>query len=164
MQPLASAPLFLDERVPLDEPGRVDLPLGEAEPEPELPARPPATFEQPLEAGAMRLAVGSHRTELLDQPGDFGVVLATLIAGDEVEIQDIEEPWLRVVTPLGTTGWLHSASLGVGGPADAPVAAASAPGEDVPNHTIEPQESAERPSKRRGPGRPRRSRSAGPAT
>jgi len=158
----ASAPLLLDERMPLDEPGRVDLPVGE--PEPELPARPPATFEQPLEAGAMRLAVGSHRTELLDQPGDFGVVLATLFAGDEVEIQDIAEPWLRVVTPLGTTGWLRSASLGVGGPGEASVAAAPAPAEDLPNHTIEPQESAERPSKRRGPGRPRRSHSAGPAT
>ena len=81
----------------------------------EHPARPAHTFAEPLQAGAMRLAVGADRTELIDQPSDLGVVLTTLVAGDEVEVQDIEEPWVRVLTPLGSTGWLRTASLGVGG-------------------------------------------------
>ena len=62
----------------------------------------------------MRLAVTTDRAELLDQPSEVGVVLTTLIAGDEVEIQDLQDPWVRVLTPLGATGWISSASLGVG--------------------------------------------------
>ena len=107
------------ERAPL-QPGS---PLFSMEPPPgvepalehEHPARPAHTFAEPLQAGAMRLAVGADRTELIDQPSDLGVVLTTLVAGDEVEVQDIEEPWVRVLTPLGSTGWLRTASLGVGG-------------------------------------------------
>ena len=108
------------ERAPL-QPGS---PLFSMEPPPRAepavehahPGRPVQTFAEPLQEGAMRLAVGAEQTELIDQPSDLGVVLTTLVAGDEVEIQDIEEPWVRVVTPLGSTGWLRTASLGVGGP------------------------------------------------
>jgi hypothetical protein len=109
------------ERAPM-QPG---LPRFSMEPPPavepawehEGPPRPPQTFAEPLREGAMRLAIGATRTELIDQPSDHGVVVTTLIAGDEVEIHDIEEPWVRVMTPLGSTGWLRTTSLGVGGSA-----------------------------------------------
>jgi hypothetical protein len=116
----------------------------------EHPARPAQTFPEPVQAGAMRLAVGAARAELIDQPSDLGVVLTTLEAGDEVEIQDIEEPWVRVVTPLGSTGWLRTASLGVGG---------APPEEPAPDPAHEQSE-----LKGRGVKTPRRSRSARSAT
>ena len=78
------------------------------------------------------------------------MTLTTLIAGDEVEIQDLEEPWVRVVTPLGSTGWLRTASLGVGGPPPAETAPAEAP--------RQPEK------KRRADKPPRRSRAPRPAT
>ena len=83
-------------------------------------ARLAQAFAQPVEPGAMRLAVTAAQADLLDQPSDLGVTLTNLIAGDEVEIQDLEEPWVRVVTPLGSTGWLRTTSLGVGGAPRAP--------------------------------------------
>jgi hypothetical protein len=139
--PLSSAPLFAPEPQ-----------HGHPAP-PARPARPAQTFAESLEAGAMRLVIAADQTELLDQPSDLGVVLTTLIAGDEVEIQDIEEPWVRVVTPLGSTGWLRTASLGVGGePPDA----------TAPEQQLEQPEQPE--PKRRGARTPRRSRSARSAT
>lgn len=123
---------------------------GQNELAPEHPVRPAEAFTGSLEPGAMRLAIAADQTELFDQPGELGVVLATLIAGDEVEIQDIQEPWVRVVTPLGSTGWLRTASLGVGG----------APPEDQASGA--PPEQHE--PKRRGAKTPRRSRAARPAT
>lgn len=146
MEPPVPSVLAVD----LERPAELALPA-----ELDLPARPAHTFAEPLEAGAMRLVVADDSTNLLDQPGDLGVVLTTLIAGDEVEIQDIEEPWVRVLTPIGSTGWLRSASLGFGGaPPDAAL-----PEEPVPG---EPQEPSK--SKRRGARQARRPRSARPAT
>jgi hypothetical protein len=155
--PLApTSPLFVREEPPRPK---------EPEPELGLPARPAQTFAESLEPGAMRLAIAADQTELLDQPGAFGAVLTTLIAGDEVEIQDIEEPWVRVVTPLGSTGWLRTASLGVGGaPPDEPMSAepTQPPEEPVPAEPPEPAEPDE--PKRRGVRTPRRSGSARSAT
>lgn len=110
-------PLRQDEPLFKDEPLRQDEPLLESPPvvAHEQPARLALTFAEPLEAGAMRLSVTADQTELLDQPSDVGVVLAALVAGDEIEVQDLAEPWVRVLTPSGATGWIPSASLGVGG-------------------------------------------------
>jgi hypothetical protein len=101
----------------------------------------------------MRLAVTVGAAELLDQPSDLGVSLTTLVAGDEVEIKDLEEPWVRVVTAAGSTGWLRAATLGVGGPSTEP------PQAEVPAETPAPPK-----PKRRGGPTPRRSRSARTAT
>lgn len=120
------------------------------------PARAPVTFLEPIADGAMRLAVGSDESQLLDQPGDAGVALGTLRTGDEVEIEDIQEPWIRVVTPLGQHGWIRSDALGFGMPpaADASTAA---------RETTAPDPS-DAPTHRRGLRLPRRPRSAGQAT
>jgi hypothetical protein len=122
----------------------------EAAPEEALPPRLTQTFLGPLEPGAMRLAVTAAQTDLLDQPSDLGVTLTTLSTGDEVEIQELEEPWVRVVTPLGSTGWLRTASLGVGG----------AP----PEGTASDEPPAQPQPKRRAVKTPRRSRAPRPAT
>ena len=110
-------PFIQDEPLPRPEPFVHDEPPFEPEPlpQPEQPARLAQSFAEPLEAGAMRLSVTADQTELLDQPSDVGVVLTTLVAGDEIEVQDLAEPWVRVVTPSGATGWIASESLGVGG-------------------------------------------------
>lgn len=120
---LQDEPLYKEEPLLQDEPLLRDEPMLEPEPvldsasvaQHEPSARLAHSFVEPLEAGAMRLSVTADQTELLDQPSDVGVVLATLVAGDEVEVQDLAEPWVRVVTPSGATGWIPSASLGVGG-------------------------------------------------
>jgi len=104
----------------------------------------------------MRLSVTVDRTKLLDGPSELGVVLATLIGGDEIEVQDLDEPWVRVLTPLGATGWIRSTSLGVGG---------AAPDTAGAGESTEPSESTESPEpKRRGFRLPRRSRDTRPAT
>ena len=140
--------------MPLDTASTLDEPLPEEVPVPfqESPARSALAFAAPLEEGAMRLAITADETELLDQPGDVGVILGTLIFGDEVEIQDLEDPWVRVLTPLGATGWIPSASLGVGG---------GSPEETVPEPPEDPPEPNE---PRRRFRMPRRSGSTGPAT
>lgn len=138
-----SSPLFSMEP---PRPAELDL-------EHEHLARPARTFADSLEPGAMRLAIAADQTDLLDQPGDLGVVITTLIAGDEVEIEDIEEPWVRVMTPLGSTGWVRTETIGLGGaPPEEPMPAEPAPPQEPP-----------RP-KRRGGRTPRPSRSARSAT
>lgn len=127
-----------------------------AEPAPD-PARAPVTFLEPIAEGGMRLAIGSDESELLDQPGDAGVALATLRAGDEVEILDIQEPWLRVVTPLGQHGWIRSDALGFGAPP------AADPG-TADSETAAPDPTDAPSQRRRGLRLPRRPRSAGQAT
>lgn len=114
LEPMAALePLPALEPMPALEPlPALEPALAAAEP---APIRFAHTFTEPLEAGAMRLAITADQTELLDEPSDGGVVLTTLIAGDEIEIQDMEERWVRVVTARGATGWLRSASLDVGG-------------------------------------------------
>jgi hypothetical protein len=141
------------ERPPL----HPNKPLFSMEPPPVEPAserehadRPARTFAEPLEPGAMRLALTVDEAELLDQPSDLGVTLTTLIAGDEVEIKDLEEPWVRVVTPIGSTGWLRAESLGVGGPPSEEPVAVERPAQPEP--------------KRRGTRTPRQNRSARSAT
>ena len=163
--PLTAAPLFaLEPSIPYDPEPEIE-PAFPDEPEPDLEqahghrARAAQTFGDSLDAGAMRLSVAADQTELLHHPDAFGVALTTLIAGDEVEILDIEEPWVRVVTPLGSTGWLRTASLGVGGaPPQDPMPAEPA----EPTAPTEPPESPKQ--KRRSVRTPRRSRSARPAT
>ena len=52
------------------------------------------------------------------------MVLTTLVAGDEVEIQDLAEPWVRVLTRRGR--WIVRAA-GCGRPAPQPVARGPSP-------------------------------------
>jgi hypothetical protein len=83
-------------------------------PPPLTPSRQPLKFAAPVGASAMRLVVTDSRCELYDQPdANDAWVLAELGAGDEVEILDIAEPWVKVETPLGHAGWIRSTSLGV---------------------------------------------------
>jgi outer membrane biosynthesis protein TonB len=129
------------------------------------PARLAQVFAEPLQEGGMRLTVTADETELLDQPGESGVLLSTLIFGDEIEVQDLEDQWVRVLTPLGATGWIPAASLGVGG-GEPESNAPDAP--DSPSDTAEPAEPTdptEQPEpRRRGFRLPRRSGSTRPAT
>jgi hypothetical protein len=90
----------------------IQTPVPEAQPR--LPARSPWTFREPVGATAMRLAVGYATVELLDEPNEgTGRAVAELVAGDEVEILELEGAWVSVVTPLGLSGWIPSAALGV---------------------------------------------------
>ena len=120
------------------------------------PDRGPQRFSEPVGDGAMRLAVGPRGSELLDHPSDeAGAVLATLVAGDEVEVQDVEEPWLLVATPLGATGWIRSESLAL----DAPAANQGGSAGTAPAAQL-PLSAPRHGGKRRGPRVQRRSRSA----
>jgi hypothetical protein len=151
-------------------PPRVPLPPFEPEPVPsdelephQAPAlREPHHFADPIGDSGMRLIVEATGSALLDQPNqDVGVVLATLVAGDEVEVQDLEDPWVRVVTPVGATGWIRGESLGFGAPApgEAAVPAGHEPGVEEPGRSA--HEPPAPPTKRRGMRLPRRARSAG---
>jgi hypothetical protein len=102
----------------LAEPDRGPLALPQPErPTPPTPVlapapRPPRRFAEPLGEGTMRLLVGATGGDLLDQPSDeVGVLLTTLVEGDEVEIQDLADPWVRVLTSLGSSGWMRSEAL-----------------------------------------------------
>ena len=72
------------------------------------------TFAEPVGPSAMRLVVRDPQCELYDKPeAGEASVLAELASGDEVEVLDLVEPWVRVQTPQGHAGWIRSASLGV---------------------------------------------------
>jgi hypothetical protein len=155
------APLPPFEPVPVAAAVVVDgAPAAQADPAPGAPARAPQRFDRPLAEGAMRLALGARGSDLRDQPNEeVGVVLATLLGGDEVEIQDLEESWVRVLTPLGTSGWIRAESVGFGPPPgeQAAVAAASSASPDGPE---EPPRGQEPRARRHGLRLPRRTRSA----
>jgi hypothetical protein len=135
---------------PFEPPPLPDAPLaGVADAAPD--AREPRRFVEPMSDGALRLVVETPASALLDQPNEqVGVVLATLIAGDDVEVQDLEESWVRVTTPLGSSGWIRAESLGFAGEPTAGAEPAAASRSDQ-------QPIAGR---RRGLRLPRRSRSA----
>jgi SH3-like domain-containing protein len=60
----------------------------------------------------MRLRVGRPGVELLAEPFQAEArVLAELGPGDEVEILELEDPWVKVQTPLGDSGWIDAAAL-----------------------------------------------------
>lgn len=144
-------------------------PAPEMAPALDVPQRPPVTFTEPMADGVMRLALGGQPAELYGQPDDFSVVLTTLVPGDEVEIQDIEEPWIRVLTPMGATGWIRSASLGFGGaPAGGDAAGSDAAGGPPVQPAADGATTLDEPAgpdRKRGPlGTRRRSRSARSAT
>jgi hypothetical protein len=84
----------------------------EAEARDQLGHRGPLTFAEPVGASAMRLRVGRPGVELLAEPFQAEArVLAELGPGDEVEILELEDPWVKVQTPLGDSGWIDAAAL-----------------------------------------------------
>ena len=80
--------------------------------------RAPQVFVTPSTAGAERVKVGYRRVRVSSKPDAVrSVELGRLEQGDEVEILESYEGFLRVQTPDGITGWIqrHTVVGGSGG-------------------------------------------------
>ena len=77
--------------------------------------RAPQVFATPSTAGAERVKVGYRRVRVSSKPDAVrSVELGRLEQGDEVEILESYEGFLRVQTPDGITGWIQRHTV-VGG-------------------------------------------------
>ena len=77
--------------------------------------RAPQVFATPPTAGADRVRVGYRRVRVSSKPDAVrSVELGRLEQGDEVEILESYEGFLRVQTPQGITGWIQRHTV-VGG-------------------------------------------------
>jgi len=73
------------------------------------PARAPILFSGPIDELAERMRVRYDGVPLLDRPDDvLGRTLGELDGGDEVELLERGEIWVRVQTPKGLAGWVPS--------------------------------------------------------
>jgi hypothetical protein len=118
----ATSPVIDDDLAPIDE----DAPLKNARKVP--PKRAPRavasaatnsvrTFAKPPRKGVERARVGYRRVRLSSEPDvDRSDELGRLDRGDEVEILDSSEGFLRVRTPDNVTGWILHHTI-VGAPA-----------------------------------------------
>jgi hypothetical protein len=118
----ATSPVIDDDLAPIDE----DAPLKNARKVP--PKRAPRavasaatnsvrTFAKPPRKGVERARVGYRRVRLSSEPDvDRSDELGRLDRGDEVEILDSSEGFLRVRTPDNVTGWILRHAI-VGAPA-----------------------------------------------
>jgi len=80
--------------------------------------RAPRAFASSSTAGAERVTVGYRRVRVSSKPDAVrSVELGRLEQGDEVEILESYEGFLRVQTPDGITGWIqrHTVVGGSGG-------------------------------------------------
>ena len=70
--------------------------------------RAPRVFAAPPEKGAERVKIGYRRVRVSSKPDAVrSVELGRLEQGDEVEILESYEGFLRIQTPNGITGWIQ---------------------------------------------------------
>ena len=86
---------------------RIDLTQGGGSYAPAAP-RSPQAFAAPPAKGVERVKIGYRRVRVSSKPDAVrSVELGRLEQGDEVEILESYEGFLRVQTPDGTTGWIQ---------------------------------------------------------
>ena len=56
--------------------------------------------------------VSAQSLHLRECAGLHCTVLAWLSAGDVLEVLDTDQDWIKVITPAGQTGWVHSKYCG----------------------------------------------------
>jgi hypothetical protein len=97
--------------VPLAAPRPVDGPSASSAAQPARPPaapRAPQVFSAAPAKGVERVKVGYRRVRLSSKPDAVrSVELGRLERGDEVEIIESYEGFLRVQTPGGVTGWIQ---------------------------------------------------------
>ena len=56
--------------------------------------------------------VSAQSLHLRECAGLHCTVLAWLLEGDILEVLDMDQDWIKVITPAGQTGWVHSKYCG----------------------------------------------------